>query len=164
MGVTIQIGVLGLLLSMAPALAGEFNAEVDFVTRASVVNLVAGAELRLALARARYPKVRAFAHRLVEDHGTAAVALQAAANGSGAKVATALDRDDQRRVAALQGTSGAHFDQAYVADQLAIYSNALTLYADYMLLGDNEKLKALAIKMIPIVEAQLKDAQILDGD
>ncbi len=44
-------------------------------------------------------------------------------------------------------------------------SNALTLYADYMLWGDYEKLHALAIKMIPITEAQLKDAQALDrGD
>jgi hypothetical protein len=40
----------------------------------------------------------------------------------------------------------------------------LTLYADYMLLGDNAKLKALAIKMIPITEAQLKQTQALSRD
>jgi hypothetical protein len=40
----------------------------------------------------------------------------------------------------------------------------LTLYADYMLLGDNTRLKALAIKMIPITEAQLKKAQALSGN
>jgi hypothetical protein len=35
---------------------------------------------------------------------------------------------------------------------------------DYMLWGEYEKLHALAIKMIPITEAQLKDAQVLAGD
>ena len=164
MSLKIRVGFLGLLLSAGLARAGDFNAEVDFVTRASTANLVAVAESRLALNRTRNPKVRAFARRLVEDHGSAAVALQVAANGSGAKAATTLDRDDQRRVAVLQGKSGANFDKAYVADQLAVHSNVLTFYADYMLLGDNEKLKALAIKMIPIAQAQLKDAQALEGD
>jgi hypothetical protein len=55
-------------------------------------------------------------------------------------------------------------DKAYVADQGEIHSNTLTLYADYMLLGDNAKLKALAIKMIPITEAQLKQTQALSRD
>ena len=47
-------------------------------------------------------------------------------------------------------------DKAYVADQGEIHSNTLTLYADYMLLGDNAKLKVLAIRMILIAEARLK--------
>lgn len=54
--------------------------------------------------------------------------------------------------------SGADFDKAYIADQGENHSNALTLYGDYMLWGEYEKLHALAIKMIPITEAQLKEA------
>jgi putative membrane protein len=119
---------------------------------------------RMIVVRLNQSKVKAFARRLAEEHGKANTALQAAAIGSGAMVLKTLDRDDQRLLAVLQGKSGADFDKAYVADQLAVHSNALTLYADYMLLGDNEKLKDLAIKMIPIAEAQLKDAQALDGD
>ena len=67
-------------------------------------------------------------------------------------------------MAALQDLSGADFDKAFVADQGENHSNVLTLYADYMLLGDNAKLKALAIKMIPITQAQLKNAQALSGN
>ena len=44
------------------------------------------------------------------------------------------------------------------------HSNALTLYGDCVLWGEREKLHALAIKMIPITEAQLKDAQVPAGD
>jgi hypothetical protein len=41
MTLTVPISVIGLLLSVAPALAGGFNAEVDFLTRASTGNLFA---------------------------------------------------------------------------------------------------------------------------
>jgi hypothetical protein len=64
----------------------------------------------------------------------------------------------------LRSKSGADFDKAYVADQGENHSNALTPYADHMLWGEYEKRHALAIKMIPITEAQLKQAQVLAGD
>jgi hypothetical protein len=64
----------------------------------------------------------------------------------------------------LRGKSGTDFEKAYVADQGENHSNALTLYGDYMLWGEYAKLHALATKMIPITEAQLKDAQVLAGD
>ena len=160
----VRIGLLGLVLSIRPVWAGDFNPEVDFVTRASVGNLFAIAESQLELDRTNDPRLKAFAHRLVEAHEQAQAALLAAADGSGATVPLMLDQGHQARLVALQGKSGADSDKAYVADQGEDHSNALTLYADYMLLGDNEKLKAMAIKLIPITEAQLKTYQILAGD
>ena len=80
------------------------------------------------------------------------------------RVATTLDQDHQARLRALRRKSGSDFDKAYVADQGENHSNALTLYADYMLWGEKEQLHALAVKMIPITEAQLKEAQTLAGD
>ncbi len=161
---TILIGIIELVVAVAPAWAGDDKAEIDFVTRASIGNLSALAESRLALDRAGNPQVKAFARRLIEDHGKAETALEAAADGSGATVPTTLDQDHQARILTLQDKSGADFDKAYVADQALVHSNVLTLYADYMLLGDNAKLKALAIKMIPIAEAQFKGAQALSGN
>ena len=164
MTLTAPVVVIALLLSAAPAWAGEFNAEADFVTRASNSNLFAIAESRLALDRTRAPELKTFARQLVNEHGSAEAQLQAAAKESGATVPTTLDPDHQARLKALRSKSGTDFDKTYVADQGENHSNALTLYADYMLLGDNEKLHPLAIKMIPITEAQLKDAQALAGD
>ena len=164
MTLSVPVVVFGLVLSVAPAWAGDFSAEVDFVTRAANSNVFAVAESRLAVDRARAPTVKTFARRLIEDHGTAEAELRAAAEGSGATVPTTLDQDHQARLTALRRKSGADFDKAYLADQLEAHSNALTLYADYMLWGDYEKLHALAIKMIPITEAQLKDVQALAGD
>ena len=164
MTLMVPICIIGMVLSVAPARAANFNAERDFVTRASIGNLFAIAESQLALDRTNDPRVTNFARWLVEDHGRAEEALQAAADGSGAKVPAVLDQDHQARMMALRSKSGADFNKVYVADQYEMHSNALTLYADYMLLGNNEKLRALAIKMIPITEAQLKGAQALSGN
>ena len=134
------------------------------MTRASNANLFAIEESRLAVDRTGAVEMKTFARQLIEDHKNAQAELLAADEGSGAIVPTMLDEEHQARLTALQGKSGMDFDKAYVADQVENHSNALTLYADYMLWGEYEKLHALAMKMIPITEAQLKKAQILDGD
>jgi putative membrane protein len=164
MTLTVSIGVVGLVLAVVPVWAADFSAELDFVTRASNSNLFAIEESRLAIDRTGDPKVKTFARRMVEDHGSAEAELQAAASGSGVAVPTTLDEEHQARLTELRGRSGTDFDKAYAADQGENHSNALTLYGDYMLWGEYEKLHALAIKMIPITEAQLKDAQVLAGD
>ena len=164
MTLTVSIGVVGLVLSVVPVWAADFSAELDFLTRASNSNLFAIEESRLAIDRTGDPKVKTFARRMVEDHGSAEAELQAASEGSGAAVPTTLDEEHRARVTALRGRSGTDFDKAYVADQGENHSNALTLYGDYTLWGEYERLHALAIKMIPIAEAQLKDSQVLAGD
>ncbi len=151
-------------MSLVPVWAADFSAELDFLTRASNSNLFAIEESQLAIDRSGDSKVKSFARRSVEDHESAEAELKAASEGSGATVPTALDQEHQARLTALQGKSGADFDKAYVADQGENQSNALTLYGDYMLWGEYEKLHALAIKMIPITEAQLKNAQVLAGE
>ena len=160
----VPIGVVALVLSVVPVWAADFSAELDFVTRASNSNLFAIEESRLALDRSGDSQVKTFARRMVEDHGNAEAELKAAAEGSGATVPTALDEEHQARLTALRGMARTDFDKAYVADQGENHSNALTLYGDYILWGEYEKLHALAIKMIPITEAQLKEAQVLAGD
>jgi putative membrane protein len=164
MHLTVPTGIVGLVLSAGLALAADFSAELDFVTRASNSNLFAVEESKFAIDRTHDPQVKAFARRLLEDHGKAEAELQAQAKGSGAAVPTKLDHDHQARLTALRGKSGADFDKAYIADQGENHSNALTLYGDYMLWGEYDKLHALAVKMIPITEAQLKEAQALPGD
>jgi putative membrane protein len=164
MTLTFHLGVIGLVFLAGLAWAGDFSAELDFLTRASNSNLFAIEESRLVLDRSDDAKVKSFARRMVDDHGKAEAELKATAEGSGATVPMTLDEEHQTRLMALQGASAADFDKAYVADQGENHSNALTLYGDYMLWGEYEKLHAFAIKMIPITEAQLKDAQALAGD
>jgi putative membrane protein len=164
MTLTFPLSVMGLVLFGVAAWAADSSAENDFLTRASNSNLFAIEESRLAIDRTRDSKLKTFARQMVKDHGGAQSELQITAKGSGAAVPTTLDQEHQARLKALRNKSGADFDKAYVADQGENHSNALTLYGDYMLWGEYAKLHALAIKMIPITEAQLKQAQVLAGD
>ncbi len=159
----VLISFIGLALSANAGWAEGGKDEVDFVTRASIGNLIAIAESQLALERSTNSSIKVFAQHLVEDHEIAEPALQVAAAKSGVTVPTALNQDELARLANLKGKSGPEFDKAYVDDQVEIHANALTLYADYMLLGSNGSLKALATKMIPIAQKQFKDAQALSG-
>ena len=153
---------IALMLLAGPSWAGKD--EVDFVTRASIGNLFAIAESQLAAERTDDPKVRAFAQQLVADHKKARSELGVAAEGSGAAPSTRLDADHETRMKALQAKSGAAFEKTYLADQGENHSNLLTLYADYMLLGDDPKLKPLATRMIPVTEQQLKNVQAMSGN
>ncbi|WP_237479651.1 DUF4142 domain-containing protein [Lichenibacterium dinghuense] len=133
----IAVAALAPLVLAAGAAAADRADEVDFVTRASAGDLMAVAESRVALRRA--------------------------ARGSGVAVPTALDPGRAARLASLRDLSGAAFDRAYLADQAEIHSNALTLYGDDMLLGDDPRLKALAIRMIPAAEAEFTAVQALSN-
>ena len=159
---TFSTGVIAFALLAGPAWAGKD--EADFVTRASIGNLFAIAQSQLALERAVDPKLQNFAQQLVADHKKAEGELEAAAEGSGATAPTVLDADHAARMTDLQGKSGREFEKAYLADQGENHSNLLTLYADYMLLGDDPKLKPLATRMIPVTEQQLKNVQVMSGN
>ena len=111
MTLTFSLSVIGLALLVAPAWAANSSAEVDFLTRASNSDLYAIEESRLALDRSGDAKVKAFARRMVDEHGTAEAELQAAAEGSGAAVPMTLDEEHQARLTALRARSGADFDQ-----------------------------------------------------
>ena len=110
------------------------------------------------------PKLQNFAQRLVADHKKAEGELEAAADGSTATAPTALDADHAARMTDLQGKSGAELEKAYLADQGENHSNLLPLYADYMLLGGDPKLKPLATGMIPVTEQQLKNVLAMSGN
>lgn len=159
----IAVAALAPLVPAAGAAAADRADEVDFVTRASAGDLMAVAESRVALDRAADPRVADFARRIVAERGGDEAALRRAASGSGVAVPTALDPGRAARLASLRDLSGAAFDRAYLADQAEIHSNALTLYGDYMLLGDDPRLKALAIRMIPAAEAEFKAVQALSN-
>src|ERR1700744_6454744 len=88
----ISICLIGLVLLVTPARAGDAKAEIDFVTRASIGNLFAISESQLAVDRTDNPEVKGFAQQLVADHEKAKAALAGAAPGFGAQAAATVAR------------------------------------------------------------------------
>jgi putative membrane protein len=135
----------------------------DFAAKASVGNTFEVDESKLALEQGASPKVKAFARKMIADHGMAEKKLQAAAKGAGAAVEMSLDDPHQAMVTALKGKTGADFDKAYVADQIQAHQETAALLTDYKASGDNAKLKTWAAKTLPTVNMHLKMVQAMSS-
>ena len=131
--------------------------------KASVGNTFEVDESKLALKQGASPKVKAFARKMIKDHGLAEKKLQAAAKGSGAAVEMSLDDPHQAMVTALQGKTGADFDKAYVADQVQAHQETAALLTSYKDSGDDAKLKTWAAKTLPTVNMHLKMVQAMSS-
>jgi len=152
------------MFASSQAKAAVTDADKTFLAAAAQGDMNEIKLSELAETKASNPQVKAFAHKMVADHKMLEAKMKPFATAWGLTPPSGPDSDHQAVWEKLNGLSGADFDKAFIADQGENHSNVLTLYADYMLLGDNAKLKALAIKMIPVTEAQLKQAQVLAGE
>ena len=156
---SIACAVCVFTIAAVPAFAQGAVPAPDFAMKASVGNTFEVTESKLALKQASSPKVKAFARKMIADHGMAEKKLQTAAMGSGAKVEMMLDDPHQAMVTALQGKMGADFDKAYVTDQIQAHQDTAALLASYKESGDDKKLKMWATKTLPTVNMHLKMVQ-----
>jgi hypothetical protein len=148
---SLPVGVLGLIRLAVPVWAEDFSAEIDFKTRAQTASPW---PLRSRGSQPIGPPP-------ADDH-LRAVELEAAAEGSGATVPKTLGPSGPAAGVQRQVPGG-------VRPRLIRRSARRPLEWSHPLGrphggGRYEKLHALAIKMIPITEAQLKDVQALAGD
>jgi putative membrane protein len=139
-----------------PANDGEF---------VSALNAANNAELELAkymVNRTADPGVHGFAQRMIDDHSTAAVTLEAATRGSnvgpvpktdaaGGMSATMLGR--------LQGETGTDRDNDYMRMQVPAHRRVLRLLQWEADNGQIAGLKALASGLVPTVQQHLQIAQ-----
>ena len=152
----------------APALAQQpTDAQIaSIVVTANQVDLDAG---KLAEARGASAEVKAFGKQMATDH--------ARVNASAVELVTklkvtpednptsqALKAGGDRNLATLKGLSGAAFDKAYIANEVAYHQQVLDA-VDKVLIpsATNEELKALLVKVRPAFVAHLEHAQRLQA-
>jgi len=119
------------------------------------------AAARLADTRARDPGVKAFARRMVADHGDAARKLAAAAGPLGVPVPSTPDPDQRATQARLEGLQGATFDVAYLQAQVIDHQKAVLLLHWVLGNGENPRLQAFAKETLPAVQDHLRHVQAL---
>ena len=149
-------GACAFSILTAPAWAQSPMAAADFAMKASVGNTFEVEESNAALKQATSPKLKAFAKMMIQDHTMAEKKLGMAAKPAGAMVEMKLDEPHQAMLTALQGKTGADFDKAYVADQVAAHQETAALLSDYEKTGTDAKLKAWAMKTLPVVQMHAK--------
>ena len=148
----------------APALAQQpTDAQIaSIVVTANQVDIDAG---KLAEARGASAEVKAFGKQMATDH--------ARVNASAVELVTklkvtpednptskALKSGGDKNLATLRGLSGAAFDKAYIANEVAYHQQVLDA-VDQVLIPNakNEELKTLIVKVRPAFVSHLEHAR-----
>jgi putative membrane protein len=170
-GVFIVAAVFG--LAAAPAFA-QTNTTKASTTKASrpadesfVKNEASGgmAEVelgKLAAEKATNPDVKAFAERMVSDHGKANGELTQLATSKNITLPTAPDAKEKATHDRLAKLSGPAFDRAYMNMMLADHKKAVAAFKRESANGKDPDVKAFAAKTLPTLQEHLTMAQTTD--
>ncbi|QQS11533.1 MAG: DUF4142 domain-containing protein [Rhodospirillales bacterium] len=119
---------------------------------------------QIALQRSRDPGVRGFAQRMIDSHGQALNDLKFTNDANAnASMPQQLTGDYQAMINELRGTPDERFDGVYMSMQVQGHQTALAMFTDYARVGSVDSLRKLAVKWMPLIEANLKDAQTVLG-
>lgn len=142
--------------SMAKLSSGDEKALKDMAQ--ANINEVAAA--KIALSKAKNSDVKAFAQKMVDDHGAALTKVQAVAQQKGVTLPTEPDPAHKAMADKLEKESGDEFDKMYMEnagtkDHKMVLSK---LQSDAKNIKDPD-VKALADAHTPVVEQHLKSAE-----
>lgn len=115
---------------------------------------------KVAQAKSANAEVKQFAQQMIDDHGKALADVQQLAQSKGVTLPGSLDSMHNAELAKMQGMSGAAFDKAYLAK--AGVADHKKVHSQLMLIQKRAKdpdVKALAAKMLPVVEQHLNAAE-----
>ncbi|MDU4095218.1 MAG: DUF4142 domain-containing protein [Pantoea sp.] len=122
------------------------------------INEIAAA--KIALSKAQSSEVKAYAQKMIDDHGGALSKVEAVAQQKGVTLPTEPDAKHKAMAAMLEKQNGEEFDKMYMEnagtkDHRKVLS---TLQSDAKKLQDTD-VKALADAHTPVVEQHLKAAE-----
>lgn len=137
-----------------------------YVQAAAMADMYEIEAAKIALTRAKDPKVKAFAQMMIDNHTKSTADIKAAVQKAGLSIAPPAGLDERRKglLDNLRAAGDADFDLAYLHQQLAAHMEALTLHKGYSSAGDNADLKAVAAKIVPVVQMHLDHIKDIGGD
>ena len=154
-----QNGVAGQAAANAKLSSGDEQALKDMAQ--ANINEVAAA--KIALSKAQSSEVKAYAQKMVDDHGSALTKVQAVAKQKGVTLPSEPDAKHKAMAEKLEKQSGDDFDKMYM-ENAGTKDHEMVLSE---LKSDAEKIKdpdvkALADAHTPVVEQHLKEAQQME--
>ncbi len=139
----------------------KVTAAPDFIKHASMSDLFEIQSSQLAQTKAGSDNAKALAKMLVDDHTAARQELMTLAQGAGvaAQPTESLDARHQKLIDQLTAASGPEFDKLFGEIQAQAHREGIALFKSYAASGDNEGLKAYAMKGVPVLEQHLQMAE-----
>lgn len=154
--------LVGIVLAVAtPAAAQPSLVDQKFL---KAVSGGARAEIergQLALDKASSPEVKAFAQRMIDDHGKAKAKLDAVLAAQGVRVSPTLPADAKRSYEKLAKLDGAAFDRAYIQDMLDDHRKDVKLFEDQARNGNDPALRQYAEATLPTLRDHLQEVERL---
>nr|WP_260426838.1 MULTISPECIES: DUF4142 domain-containing protein [unclassified Burkholderia] len=135
--------------------------DAEFVDKAAIVGKTVAQASQLALDRSSNPDVKAFARRMLDDHGRMSMELRRLGAQKGVPVQTRMLVDPA--VTVLRTRNGRAFDKGYIA--LAgpnAQDAAIRLYQAEARDGRDPQLRAFAASTLPTLKAHLSAARALE--
>jgi predicted outer membrane protein len=131
-----------------------------FVKKAAMAGMTEVELAKVALDKSQNAKVRAFAERMVADHGKANTELASIAKRKNLQVPTAIDAEHKAKIDKMSSKSGAAFDAAYTEHMNADHAKALALFEGASKSKDAD-LSAFAKKTLPTIAQHKQMAEEL---
>lgn len=151
------------VVAAAPTATAALSPGQAFANAAASSDAFEIAASNIALQSSQSTTIKSFARQMIAAHSQSTGKLKGvAASTSPAIVPDAtLTADQQEKLSALQASTGAGFDAAYVATQIAAHQTTLDTLRGYAANADVPALGQFATEMTPIVAAHLNMAQSL---
>lgn len=114
---------------------------------------------QLAREKAVSSEVKAFASRMMEDHGQMLEAQKTMAKSMGLPMPGSPEAAHDKVMKRLQEQSGQTFDRSYMTQMVKDHESTLNLVQDIADNAKNAELKALGSKAVPHIRQHLEDAK-----
>lgn len=133
-----------------------------FVKKAALGGMTEVELGKLAQSKAKDPKVKQFADRMVKDHTKANTELASIVKAKGMQVPASLDAEHKAIVQKLSAKSGADFDMAYSSQMMQDHEKTVALFEGAVNSSDSE-LAAFAQKTLPTLKEHEQMTETLPG-
>ncbi len=133
-----------------------------FAIKAAQANMAEVDLGKLALQKAMSDEVKKFAQMMVDDHSKALDELKGVAGTKNITLPTAIDAEHKKLADRLSKLSGAGFDREYMQAMVDGHRKVAADVRKESQSGADPDLKAWAGKVLPTVEAHLKQAETVN--
>ena len=136
----------------------------DYVAAAGASDQFEVQSGRMASSMAKSKAVKNFGQMMVTEHTKTTEIMKKTVMQKGMRAPTPmLTADQQAKLDALRGMSGADFDKAYLDQQMAAHQMALATHANYAAGGSDKDFRSVAAMAVPIVRGHLRNLTTLQA-
>lgn len=139
------------------------NEDKEFATKAGMGGLAEVKHGELAAQKAANAEVKAFAQRMVTDHGMANGELQQLATAKGLALPTELAGEHKDLQDHLNTASGAEFDKMYMKHMVEDHEKTVADFEKAAASATDADVKAWAAKTLPTLQDHLRQAKEVAG-